>query len=158
MLNPSRSAGRPRRGLLPVVGALALIVVLSGCSVHGSGKSGHEQNAPVAVTPNAINKLPANIGEVTITIDNGKFGVGQVTLQAQGGSVIHVANHDATAYRLQIVPNLVTAEAIAPSTTTNVDFAASQAGTYTGQLLPQQGSTVLATVTILLESAGGVKP
>lgn len=159
MLDRNRiDAGSPRR-LATFVGALLMLALLSGCSLHGdNGKVAHDQEAPVGVTPNAVNKLPENISAVTVTIANGKFSVDQVTLQEQGGSIIHVVNQDGTAYQFQVVPNLVTAAAIAPKATTDVSFTSSTAGNFTGQLLPQGGGSVLASVNLRIQSPGGVNP
>ncbi len=149
----------PRRSSIPPLFASALLVVLlSACSLHGGGKVAHDKTAPVAVTPNAVNKLPENINAVTITITNGTFGSSQIVLQQQGATVLHVVNKDAVVYQFQITPNLVVAKAIPASTTTDIGFTSSSAGDFTGQLLPEQGGGALATIDVRIQSAGGVNP
>ncbi len=144
--------------MISLFAGAVLLVLLSACSLHGSSKVAHDKTVPVAVTPNAVNKLPENINAVTITITNGAFGASQIVLQQQGASIVHVVNKDSVAYQLQVTPNLVAAKAIAANTTTDVGFTASGAGDLTGQLLPEKGGAVLASIDIRIQSAGGVNP
>ena len=63
------------RRLAPFLTLVLAAVLLGACDfpMH-RGKTAHEQQAPVSgVTPNAVNKLPENINDVTITVKDGKF-------------------------------------------------------------------------------------
>ncbi len=155
MLNRNGAgAGSPRR-LATFVGALMMLALLSGCSLHGKSKVAHDNPAP-AVTPNAINKLPQNLNEVSVDITNGAFGSASIDFQLQGGSTIHLVNHDAVAYKFEITPNLVNARAVAASTTTTISFTAVTAGAYTGTLLSAKDGSVLASVAVRVQGAGAV--
>ncbi len=158
MMHRQEPPSRRRQPILPLFAGAVLLVLLGGCSLHGSSKVAHDKTVPVAVTPNTINKLPENINAVTITITNGAFTSGQIVLQQQGASIVHVVNNDSVAYQLQVTPNLVAAMTIAAGTTTDVGFTSNGAGDFTGQLLPEKGGAVLASIDIRIQSAGGVNP
>jgi len=147
---------RPLRGPLSALGVIALALLLSGCSIHGKDKVATTKVAEPA-TPNAVNQLPANINEVSVGISKGAFSTGGIELQVQGGSTIHLVNHDATAYQFEIAPDLVKATPVAASTTTTISFTSTKAGDFTGHLLSTNGS-VIASITVRIQSAGAVNP
>ena len=138
---------------------IATAALLSGCTIHGKGdKSSHEATVLPAVTSNAINKLPENLNVVSVDVTNGAFGVSEIMLQQQGASTVNIVNHDASAYQFEITPNLVTATPVKANATTSVSFTSPNSGSFTGQLLPSGGGAAVATITVRIQSAGGVNP
>jgi hypothetical protein len=147
------------RRLAPVFALALAAILLAGCDFPPHrGKSAHEEQGPIQVTPNAVNKAPENLNEVTITVKDGKFVQDQIILQVQGASIVHIANQDSTAYRFQLLPDLVNPTPIGANGTTTVEFTTTSAGNFTGQLLPRQGTNVLSTINVRVQTAGGVNP
>jgi len=154
---PLAKIAHPLRWPMSALGVIALALALSGCTFHSKDKVA-EQKPVSPGTPNAINQLPPLVGEVSVDISNGAFSTGGIELLRQGGSTIHLVNHDATAYQFEIAPDLVKATAVAASTTTTISFTSTKAGDFTGHLLSATDGHVLASITVRIENAGAVNP
>ena len=118
----------------------------------------NDPTIPPAVSPPAISSLPEDIEAVAVTVTDGRFAVDDIRLLEGAPTVLHLENGDAEDYRLQIVPALVNPTAIPASTTTVVSFTTPNAGEFEGQLLGAESDEVLATVPVIVRSAGGVSP
>ena len=135
--------------------ALLLVAVLAtGCSRDMAVAT--DPTVPPAVSPAAINRQLDDIEAVTVAVTDGQFGVEDLQLLEGAPTVLHLANGDASDYRLQIVPALVNPTSIPASTTTVVSFTTPNAGEFEGQLLRANSAEVLDTLRVIVRAPGGV--
>lgn len=135
---------------------LPVLVLIAGCTPNQMIGEYRDTNPPVS--PVAINMLPDDIEEVTLTVADGQFGVDDMFLLEGAPTLMHVANDDARAYRFQIEEALVTLTEIPANAVTDVPFTTPNAGEFEGQLLEMDSADVLDTVRVVVRSAGGVLP
>jgi hypothetical protein len=110
-----------------------MLLLLAGCGEEEMVAT--ERTAVPNASPTTLAEVPGSIEAVTVTVASGKFGVDQLTFQEDQPSVLRVTNNDATAYRIQIKPNLVIATSIPANKTTDIQFTTPKANTYEGDLL-----------------------
>ena len=118
----------------------------------------NDPTVPPAVLPTAISSQPNDIEAVTVDVSNGQFAVDDIVLLEGAPTVLHLANRDDQAYRLQIVPALVNPTPIPAATTTIVSFTTPNAGEFAGQLLGADSAEVVDTVRVVVRSPGGAVP
>ena len=145
-----------RRLRMSVLAPLLLVLLAAGGD--GDEEVATEREGVPTAPPTTLAALPDDIGEATVEIASGAFGVEELTLQENEPTLLHVVNNDDRAYRFRIVEDLVTATAIAPRATTDVGFTTPRANVYEGQLLPAAGEEVLDAVRVVVLGPGGVEP
>lgn len=132
-----------------------LLVSLAGC---GDKEVATEPTTvPVEVSPGASNQEPAQAEEATLDIRDGEFSNAELILQKGDPTILEVVNHDDTPYQLRI-EGLVSAQSIAASDTTQIEFTTPTADTYTGQLLGADDSKVLDEISVVVEAPSGNVP
>ena len=136
---------------------LPLLVALAACGDSDEELATEREGVPT-VPPTTLAALPDDIGEATLAITGGAFGVEELLLQEDEPTLLHVVNNDDRAYRFRVVEDLVTLTPIAPRATTDVGFTTPKANVYEGQLLPAEGEETLDTVRVVVLGPGGLRP
>lgn len=140
--------------LIRVAMTLALAGVLVACGDEEEDVATEDLNIP-EISPESQDEVSQGVEEVSLTIVDGAFSEDELVLQQLEPSVVIVTNEDDTAYQFRI-EDLVSSQEIPASSETNVEFTTPNAGTYTGELLSEDGETVLAEITVDVVGTGGV--
>jgi len=136
---------------------VASTVLLAACS--DDSRESDDRDTFGHVAPEQRADVPVEVGEVSITISEAEFEVETITLQEDEPSIVHVDNTDSEAYRIQIMPELVTPTDIPASVMTDVEFTTPNPGRFELELLPATGSDEpLDTIDVIVQSPGAVNP
>lgn len=136
--------------------AAVLLAVFAARDDGDAGVATEREDVP-EITPTAVAALPEGVGEASLVVMDGAFGVDELILQEDEPTELHVVNSDAVPYRLRIA-DLVTPSPIAASAVTDIKFTTPTANVYEAQLLATEGQAVLDTLRVVIRSAGGVAP
>jgi hypothetical protein len=126
-------------------------------TIEGDGAIAVDRVAIPDASPTALDDLPDDIEEATVSIAGGAFGVDEIVLREDEPTVLRVDNRDDLGYFLGI-GDLVPAAAIPARRVTEIQFTTPNAGVYEGRLVASDEATVLDTVRVIVQSAGATAP
>lgn len=137
--------------LIPV--SILLLMALIGCG--GGEEVATEPPEPVVQgSPGAANLEPEQTEVGRLEIRDGTFTDSELMLQENVPTTFEIVNNDDTPYRFRI-EDLVSDQDIPASGTARFSLTTPSPKTYTGQLLGESGDSVLAEISIIVESPEG---
>ena len=139
-----------------MLGSIAVLVLFTGlvASCTDDDEPDAEEVRPRTSTPTAIVGMPEDVGETTITIEDGSFDTD--TIEATEGQPVMflIVNRDTEDYTF-MVEEIIAETAIPATAETFVDFNAPNEGEFEGVLYGPDGEEI-STLFINVTGPGGV--
>lgn len=141
-----------RWGLLRILALMLAIAPLTACGSDEDEVATDREGVP-EISPEAADELPEGVERVSIEIDNGAFGVEEISLHEGEPTQLVIVNGDDDAYVFAI-EDLVAEQDIPAGETVEIGFTTPDAGTYTGELRDTE-ENVVSDVSVEVTGAGG---